>query len=99
MSCGTGHETYSVMSITGSEAYGVLTATPSRLNDDDQYMKKKVRSRHETFNQRMKRYGVLCNVFRHGVDKHALVFYSVAKICQIVLMEESPLFELGYYDL
>ena len=51
-------------------------------------------AKHETFNGRLKCFGVLSQTYRHDVDKHELVFNAVAVIVQAQLMHGHPLFEL-----
>ena len=76
----------------------VRAETPNGLNDEDQWMKSIARARHETLNSRFKQYGALRQKYRHGVDKHCFVFSSLANIIQIEIEEESPLFQIQYYD-
>ena len=63
-------------------ADGVYTGwraeTPTGHNNYDQYMKAVARARHETFNGRLKRFGVLTQKFRHGVEKHGPVTHAIA---------------------
>ena len=72
--------------------------TPTGLRNEDQWMKGIARARHETLNARFKLFGVLRQLFRHSVEKHGIVFGAVANITQIVIEEESPLFQIQYYD-
>lgn len=56
----------------------------------------RVRKRHETVNKRMKHFGCLKKVFRHGSRKHALCFRAIAVIVQLSLEMGEPLFEVDY---
>ena len=61
-------------------------------------MKSIARARHETLNARFKKFGALRQRFRHDPAKHGLVMGAVANICQLVIEEKSPLFQIQYYD-
>ena len=52
----------------------------------------------ESINSRLKLFGILQQTFRHNVEKHGIVMGAVANISQIIIEEESPLFQLDYYD-
>ena len=57
------------------------------------------RSRHETFNGRLKAWGILGNVYRHDiVREHGTVFYACAIITQLSIANGEPLFEVEYGD-
>ena len=47
--------------------------------------KRRVKSRHESFNQRLKCYKCLTTKFRHGVENHANAFRAVCAITQYQL--------------
>jgi hypothetical protein len=61
-------------------------------------MQARVRSRHETFNARLKFWGILRQVYRHDILKHSSVFYACAIIMQLTIANEEPLFEVEYGD-
>lgn len=83
----------------GSYQDGYIHAeTPSGLNNDDEWMKSCARARQETINSRFKLFGILRKTFRHNIKKHGMVMGAVANISQIIIEEESPLFQLDYYD-
>lgn len=63
--------------------------TPDGLNNDRTYSQKLVRSRHETVNTRIKYFNVLQKRFRHNIEKHAVCFYAVANIVQILIETKS----------
>ena len=61
-------------------------------------MQARVRSRHETFNGRLKFWGILGQVYRHDIRQHGSVFYACAVITQLAIMNGEPLFEVEYGD-
>ena len=61
-------------------------------------MKWAARSRHETFNGRLKHWGVLEKVYRHDITVHGTVFYACAVITQLSVANGEPLFEVEYGD-
>jgi len=61
-------------------------------------MQARVRSRHETFNGRLKFWGILGQVYRHDIRVHGSVFYACAVITQLAIMNGEPLFEVEYGD-
>ena len=56
--------------------------------------KSRARSRHETFNGKIKAYMILDNRFRHGEEKHKTVFEAMCVIVQYQMELGSPLFDL-----
>ena len=56
--------------------------------------KSRARARQETFNARLKNFGVLEQRFRHDLEKHKIAFEAVAVICQYQLENCSPLFDV-----
>lgn len=66
--------------------------TPDLVPIHLKYYIAKLRARHETFNGRLKRFGVLKTPFRHSLEFHGTCFYAVAVITQISLLHE-PLFD------
>ena len=61
-------------------------------------MQARVRSRHETFNGRLKFWGILGQVYRHDIRQHGSVFYACAVITQLAVANNEPLFEVEYGD-
>ena len=56
---------------------------PNAIDDKDlKNFKSRVRCRHETFNGRIKHFSCLSETFRHGMDKHKIVFEAVCVIVQ-----------------
>ena len=62
-------------------------------------MQGRARSRQETVNRRFKDWGILKQVFRHELTKHADVMYSVAVITQIAIDNNEKLFQVDYCDV
>ncbi len=61
-------------------------------------MQGKARPRHETFNGRLKNWGILEKVYRHDITVHGTVFYACAVITQLSVTNGEPLFEVEYGD-
>lgn len=55
------------------------------------------RARHETCNRRFKQFGILKQVFRSNISRHAIVFEAVAVITQLSIENGAPLFKLHYH--
>ena len=53
-----------------------------------------VRSRHETYNGRIKMYASMENCWKHGIEKHRWAFLAVATTVQYHLEEGNGLFEV-----
>ena len=62
-------------------------------------MQEKARSRQETDNRRFKCWGILKQVFRHDIPKHAEVIYDVAIITQISIENGEKIFQVDYHDV
>jgi len=56
------------------------------------------RARHETFNSRLKAWGILKQIFRHDINKHHIAFRSVLVIEQMRIQEGHCLFEVNDLD-
>ncbi len=61
-------------------------------------MQAAVRSRHETFNGRLKNWGILERTYRHDVKLHGIVFTACAVITQLCVTNREPLFKVEYGD-
>ena len=61
-------------------------------------MQASVRSRHETFNARLKFWGILGQTYRHDIMQNGSVFYACAVISQLAIENGEPLFEVEYGD-
>ena len=55
-------------------------------------------SRHENVNSRLKFFNILTIRYRHDLDMHGRCFYAVTNLVQLILKNESPVFELEYYE-
>ena len=67
-------------------------------NDNDppgvRALKKRVASRHETVNCRLKSFGCLSGKFRHDLSKHRVFFQAVTVITQVNITNGDPLFDV-----
>ena len=61
-------------------------------------MKKRVASRHETVNQRLKIFSCLVKRFRHSCWHHAHCFRAVAILAQLMIESGERLFNVDYCD-
>jgi hypothetical protein len=59
-------------------------------------MQARVRSLHETFNARLKFWGILGQTYRHDILKHGSVFYACAVLSQLAIANDEPLFDVEY---
>jgi hypothetical protein len=55
-------------------------------------MQGRVRARHETFNRRLKNWGILSQVFRHHISLHGDVIRTCAVLTQLAINNGEPLF-------
>lgn len=53
---------------------------------------KRIMSRHETVNKRLRQFHILKNVYRHDRQKHPMVFHAVANLTQLMISNGEPLF-------
>jgi hypothetical protein len=61
-------------------------------------MQSAARSHHETFNSRLKNWGILERTYRHDIKLHGTVFSACAVITQLCVANGEPLFEVEYGD-
>ena len=61
-------------------------------------MQARVRYRHETFNGRLKNWGILGQVYRHDITVHGTDFYACVVITQLAIDSGERLFEVEYKD-
>ena len=62
-------------------------------------MQANARSHHETFNGRLKNWGILERTcYRHDIGTHGMVFTACAVITQLCMANGEPLFEVEYGD-
>ena len=62
-------------------------------------MQGRVRSRQETVNRRFKCWGILKQIFRHDIPKHAEVMYAVTTITLISIENGEKIFQVDYHDV
>ena len=67
--------------------------------EESTIMQQRARSRQETVNRRFKCWGILTQVFRHDIPKHAEVMLAVATITQISIENGEKLFQVDYRDV
>lgn len=65
---------------------------------ENEAMQKRVRSRQETLNKRLKQWKILQDEYRHDITQHGFVFRAIAVITQIAIKNGEPLFEVDYSD-
>jgi len=62
-------------------------------SDEPKEFKRRVRARHENFNDRLKTFKILSDRFRHGTDRHQGVFDAVCVLCQHDMENGHPLMD------
>ena len=77
---------------------GEFFETPSGLNTRDQAMKQVARTRHETFNSRIKKFKIMDDRYRGELSKHYLIFHALVNILQIEINCGYKLFQVNYDD-
>lgn len=87
-------ERYLAVADQGYTAGPNLTIVSEFDSVDVILFKKRLLSRHETANKRIKDFAVVSTKFRHGVDLHHIFFDAVATICQYNIENGEPLFLL-----
>ncbi len=81
-------------------APGKVKCPDGLLADPDDGMKAmsaRVRSCHETINERFKNWGILNTPYRHNIFAHQAVFGANVALTQLSL-HANPLFSVEYYD-
>ena len=61
-------------------------------------LRNKLRARQETVNTRLTNFKAMGDVWRHGIERHALTFCAVLVIVQIQIENGNPLFEIDNYE-
>lgn len=61
-------------------------------NKQNKELHKRIMSRHETVNNRMKQFRILNQQFHHNLQKHPMVFKAVANLVQLKIENGEPLF-------
>ena len=72
--------------------------TPTGYNNHEQKMYAMARARHETVDRQFKQFGCLSNTYRHKLQKHGAMFHAIANITQLAIMDNEPLFQVGYNE-
>jgi hypothetical protein len=62
-------------------------------------MQSESRSRHETFNGRLKNWGILKRTYRHDIELHGTVFTACVVITQLCVSNGESLFEVECGDV
>ena len=62
------------------------------------HQRAKARSRHEACNERLKQWNALNHRCRHSRDKHGKMFYAIANIAQLTIMNGEPSFDAPYQE-
>ncbi len=55
-----------------------------------------VRARHETLNRRLKKWGILSQVYCHDIMRHGEVFWVCVVVTQLTIENGELLFEVEY---
>jgi hypothetical protein len=61
-------------------------------------MQGRIRARHETLNRRLKKWGIISQVFHHDIRRHGDVFRACTVITQLTIEHGEPLFAVEYGD-
>lgn len=56
--------------------------------------KKRARARHETFNKRIKVFGIISQTFRSAIEYHRMAFEAVCVLVQYDIETDHPLFKI-----
>jgi hypothetical protein len=73
---------------------GKLTKSSSLDSENLRRLKSRAKARQESFNARIKNFGVLHDCFRHGIEKHKICFEAVCVIVQYQLESGPGLFDV-----
>ena len=65
---------------------------------ENEKMQKRVRSRQETINKRVKQWAILSDMYRHDITQHGYIFRAIAVITQLAIENGEPLFAVEYED-
>ena len=68
---------------------------PSTTNSRElKHFKSQARSRHESLNSRLTKFGILQQTFHHGMKCHEIAFEDVAVILQYQMDNGVPIFDV-----
>jgi hypothetical protein len=85
---------HKVIADSGYSGESIVVSTPNA--HDPRLLckfKSRARARHESFNGKLKNFRAISEHFRHGIEKHKIVFEAVCVICQYQMENGSPLFD------
>lgn len=72
-----------------------ITATPNTFDSKKLHnFKSRARTRHETFNGRLKIFSTLENTFCHSISKHKLAFEAICVTVQYQMEHDLPIFDV-----
>lgn len=84
-----------IIADNGYRGEDAIISTPNAHDPAEvRKFKSRARARHESFNSRIKNFRCLDVRFRHGAEKHKIVFEAICVICQYQLENGSPLFNV-----
>ena len=66
------------------------------VSEEDYRAKKKVRSRHETINGRLKKFKCLSETYRHDMGTHRYVFRAVVVLVQLSFLIGEKQYQVKY---
>jgi hypothetical protein len=66
--------------------------------EEKQAMQGRMRARHKMLNGRLKKGGILSQVYHHDIMRHGNVFRACAVVTQLTIENGEPLFEVEYKD-
>ena len=69
-----------------------------KAGHDNRVVMCKGRARHETINGKLKRWGVLCQMFRHNRKKHHFIFKACIALTQLLLNHGERSFDVKNYN-
>lgn len=72
---------------------GAVTNLPTR-----ERITKRVRNRHEAYNERFKNWECLKQIFRHGHIKHSMCMRAVVVLTQLAIRDGEVVFDVPEYD-
>ena len=81
----------------GDSAYGSIECIAYKNPMDDpavKQFKSRALARHESYNKRLKNFGILDSTFRHDLTKHGMVVDAVIVILQYSMKTDAPLFDV-----
>ena len=68
------------------------------IGHDNRVAASQLRGRHEGINGKLKRWGILRQLFRHNRNKHHIVFKSCITLTQLLIDYGERSFKVEHYD-